>query len=114
MHSNSLRDAFTGRNVPIGEADRAFDASRSQYVQSTRTDIDDISDLIDGAVKVSAKARSIVEAIIGYSKGEACGTDIKPSPSGVLSPLGDRARYGRGEAVSAEEELERLARSFGV
>ncbi|HWT63977.1 MAG TPA: hypothetical protein VN150_15485, partial [Ochrobactrum sp.] len=66
MHSHNLRDALTGRNFPIGEADRAFDASCSQNVQSTRTDIDDISDLIDGAVKLSARARSIVEAIIGY------------------------------------------------
>lgn len=114
MHSHSLRDALMGRNVPIGEADRAFDASCSQNVQSTRTDIDDISDLIDGAVKLSAKARSIVEAIIGYGKGEACGAGNNLDQFGILKRLGDRSRYARGEVASAEEELERLARSFGL
>lgn len=114
MQPQSLRDALTGRNVPIEEADRAWDASCLQNVQSTRTDIDDINDLIDGAVALSAKVRSLVEAIIEYGKGEACGAGNNLDQFGILKRLGDRSRYARGEVASAEEELERLARSFGL
>lgn len=114
MSSQNLRDALTGRIISMDEVDGAFGTSCLQNVKSTRTDIDDISGLIADAVALSAKVQTLVGAIIGCGKGEARGTEAKPTPSGVLSQLGDRARYACNEVASAEEELERLARSFGL
>lgn len=80
----------------------------------SRTDVDDIHDLIEDALALSAKAQSVVEAIIGGRGICTDGCAGQPVPSGILSRIGDRSRDARNSLSSASDELERLARAFGV
>lgn len=81
---------------------------------SKRTDVDDIHDLIEDALSLSAKARSVVEAIVGSRGIGADGCAGQTVPSGILNLIGERSRDARTQIAMAADELERLARSFGV
>lgn len=81
---------------------------------SKRTDVDDIHDLIEDAFSLAAKARSVVEAIVGGGFGETGCANVKDYPTGILNRIGERSRDACTQIAMATDELERLARSFGV
>lgn len=86
----------------------------SAHNTRARTDVDDIHDLIEDALALSAKARSVVEGIVGGGFGETGCANGKDCPTGILTRIGERSRDARTQIAIAAEEIERLARSFGV
>lgn len=108
MHTHrNLADGLSASQISsIGEA--------MAFVKDKHTEADEISCLIEDARFLSEKVIGIVSAIVGGAPTGECGTGQNAMASGILNQLADRSRHVRGDLKDAGNEIDRLARAFGV
>ncbi|MDM8346261.1 hypothetical protein P8H26_12755 [Pseudochrobactrum sp. sp1633] len=108
MHTHrNLADSLSASQIgSIGEA--------MGFVKDKHSEADEISCLIEDARFLSEKVVGIIAAIVGGAPSAGCSKDQNVMASGVLNQLADRSRHVRSDIKCAGEELDRLARAFGV
>lgn len=116
MHAIPRSDlGYAGRNTPLNEFGALLGGADVQCVKSTRSQIDDIAELIESADALANLVCQIVPGIIGHTKESCAGKGIDDSPNyGVITSMAARARDVRAAVLAAHDELSRLGREFKV